>query len=72
MSELQTFLVALVGELATDLVPLIEKLVEGAAAGRSPVEVLADESVVDILPPQFKTMILIASQRAKYAPPDAP
>jgi len=66
MNELETFLIALIGELAQDLVPLIEKLIEGAATGRSPVDVLADESVVGIIPERWKIVLAMAAQKAKY------
>lgn len=72
MTELETFLVALIGELAADLIPLIEKLVEGAQQGKSPIDVLAEEDVATIVPPQFKVALMMAAQRAKYDPSTPP
>jgi len=71
MTPIEQFLVALVGALAADLEPLMEKLIAGAAAGQDPLEVLADENVVDILPEPSRTAVTMALQRMKYgaAPP---
>jgi hypothetical protein len=66
MTELEQFLVALVGEIAADLAPIVEKLVEGAIAGKTPVEVLADENVVAVVPDRWRLALVIASQREVY------
>lgn len=67
MTPLEQFLVSLVGELASDLVPVIEAIVAGAQAGKSPIEVLADESVAAIVPEQSRILLVVAAQKVKYS-----
>jgi hypothetical protein len=65
---LVSFLTSLGSMLLEDLGPLIQKLIEGAAVGKSPEEVLADEDVAKIIPAQWHVIVTMAAQRAKYAP----